>query len=493
MDDLLATTEKKALVEIVKLVQKRGWKGSKGDWKEFLKFYDKKIGASLSDPARRSTSVLIAFLKTFDKEDHLQFLAKVIQSCSKRNMAQQVTGSLDDESPEQRLVRLTLEHPLYPLEYSFPSSGPDWVVTELGKKSKVMRSDRILAVDCEMVLCVDGTEALVKVCVVNHNLKVKLDEIVRPNKAVADYRTEITGITAADLEGVMYSLADVQSLLGYELRKKDSPHNCLDDACAAMKLVIARLKNQVEDTIPLTEVDVRECDTSKLFLHKIPVYVPSEELLKVMPGDFTIELKPSWKFRGNKYSAYAIFKNSQEAEQAYEDVRGTKEKDSFGRPQKLITLKLSNDKTCSIYVRKMVHGDDLEGDVSRKRADPVEETSNGSKKLKIDENVKEETMSDQDHHEEIEVVKKERKARDSEIFRESGKASKHRKDKIGKILKTDENIKEETMTDQNECSDQLEEIEVAKKERKAKDTEISRVNRKASKHRKDKKGKKKRH
>lgn len=37
-----------------------------------------------------------------------------------------------------------------------------------------------------------------------------MDEIVRPNKAVADYRTEITGITAADLEGVMYSLADVQ-------------------------------------------------------------------------------------------------------------------------------------------------------------------------------------------------------------------------------------------------------------------------------------------
>lgn len=37
-----------------------------------------------------------------------------------------------------------------------------------------MRSDRILAVDCEMVLCVDGTEALVKVCVVNHNLKVTM-------------------------------------------------------------------------------------------------------------------------------------------------------------------------------------------------------------------------------------------------------------------------------------------------------------------------------
>lgn len=48
----------------------------------------------------------------------------------------------------------------------------DWVVTEVGKKSKVMKLDRILAVDCEMVLCVDGTEALVRVCVVDHNLQV---------------------------------------------------------------------------------------------------------------------------------------------------------------------------------------------------------------------------------------------------------------------------------------------------------------------------------
>jgi len=30
----------------------------------------------------------------------------------------------------------------------------------------------MLAVDCEMVLCEDGTEAVVKVCVVDHNLEV---------------------------------------------------------------------------------------------------------------------------------------------------------------------------------------------------------------------------------------------------------------------------------------------------------------------------------
>lgn len=47
-----------------------------------------------------------------------------------------------------------------------------WVVTKLCKKSKVRRSDDMVAIDCEMVECVDGTEALVKICVVDRNLEV---------------------------------------------------------------------------------------------------------------------------------------------------------------------------------------------------------------------------------------------------------------------------------------------------------------------------------
>lgn len=58
----------------MKLVQKRGMKGTKGDWKEFLNSYDKKFGSSLSDPARRSVDVLTSFLKTFDKENDLKVL-----------------------------------------------------------------------------------------------------------------------------------------------------------------------------------------------------------------------------------------------------------------------------------------------------------------------------------------------------------------------------------------------------------------------------------
>lgn len=48
----------------------------------------------------------------------------------------------------------------------------DWVVTKLSKKSEAMRSGDMIAIDCEMVLCVDGTEALVRVCVVDRNLQV---------------------------------------------------------------------------------------------------------------------------------------------------------------------------------------------------------------------------------------------------------------------------------------------------------------------------------
>lgn len=50
-----------------------------------------------------------------------------------------------------------------------------------------------------------------------------------------------------------------QSVLGYEVRKKGSPHNCLDDACAAMKLVLAKVEREVGDTIPSAQEDVSFC------------------------------------------------------------------------------------------------------------------------------------------------------------------------------------------------------------------------------------------
>ncbi|XP_027153163.1 small RNA degrading nuclease 3-like isoform X4 [Coffea eugenioides] len=211
MDEMLSSVKKEVLVEMVKLAQKRGMKGSKGGWKEFLNFYDKKIGASLSDPSRRPLDTLLAFLKTFTQDDDLKFFEKLLECHSNRDAVYQFQKtSPDAESPEQRLVRLTLEHPQYPIDYSFPSHEEGWLVMKRTKKSKTMTSTAMVAVDCEMVLCENETEALVRVCVVDRNLQVKLNEFVKPSKAVVDYRTEITGIAAKDLDGATCSLSDIQ-------------------------------------------------------------------------------------------------------------------------------------------------------------------------------------------------------------------------------------------------------------------------------------------
>lgn len=45
-------------------------------------------------------------------------------------------------------------------------------------------------------------------------------------------------------------------MLGYQVRKKGAPHNCLDDACAAMKLVLAKINHGVDKAIPLVQEDV---------------------------------------------------------------------------------------------------------------------------------------------------------------------------------------------------------------------------------------------
>lgn len=64
-------------MEMVKLAQKRDMKGSKGGWKEFLNFYDKKFGDSLSDPSRRPIETLLAFLKTFTHDEDMKVGAVV--------------------------------------------------------------------------------------------------------------------------------------------------------------------------------------------------------------------------------------------------------------------------------------------------------------------------------------------------------------------------------------------------------------------------------
>ncbi|CAL1372095.1 unnamed protein product [Linum trigynum] len=512
MDDKLAAAiaaaPAKVLTEIVKLAQRQGRKGTKGSWKEFLNVYDKKFGSSLSDPGKRPKEALASFLQTFSGEDDSKFVDNVLKSHSSREVLLQIAKEASgDVSPEQRLVHLTLEHPLFMAKYVFPSYEKDWVVTKPCKMSKLVKSDEMLALDCEMVLCEDGTDALVRVCVVDRDLQVKLHEKVNPYKPVADYRTEITGIHPGDLDNVTCSLRDIQkslkkllskgsilvghglhndllalkldhariidtsliyknsvgrvpslsnlceSILGYKLREEGAPHNCLDDARTAMKIVLAKLKHGVDKETPLLVSNLKSVpddELARLLVHKIPSAVPTEELRRVFPANFTIELKPLKKGQGKHYSVLAIFKKLREAHEAFQKVDGSIEKDSAGRPQKLVTLVSDSGKTTTVCVRQMVPEDSLQ-DQQQKRALELEDRG-GQKKQKTDQ-------SSEDGHllEEIERLKQE--------LRVQGEAH----------LKETERLKQELEEKdvKNHCDDHLKEMEKLKQHIRAKDLEIA--------------------
>nr|XP_009780902.1 PREDICTED: small RNA degrading nuclease 1-like isoform X1 [Nicotiana sylvestris] len=163
---------------------------------------------------------------------------------------------------KEGLIRLTFEHPQYPTDYSFPSHE------EMSMK-KLLSHVTIL---------------------IGHSLHNDLRALKVDHARVIDtfyvfkYRDQPSNRRS--------SLCNLcKSVLGFELRKKDSPHNCLDDVCTAMKFVLAKIEHGVDCIIPLVREVVQEPKVAKLLVHRIPVAVHSEELHKVIPGDFTIEVK----------------------------------------------------------------------------------------------------------------------------------------------------------------------------------------------------------
>uniref|UniRef100_A0A0E0DJ87 Exonuclease domain-containing protein n=1 Tax=Oryza meridionalis TaxID=40149 RepID=A0A0E0DJ87_9ORYZ len=430
MGKRLAGAEKEVLVEIVRFTQKNGLKGAEGGWKDFLARNDKKFGASVSDPKKRSKDVLLAFLLTFSKDFQKVYFGKLVRRLNERSAFEQFLKEFPDKiSPQLKLVQLTAEHPEYRKNYNFPSYKEGWKVLREGKITNFMKST-MLAIDCEMVLCHDGTEALVRICVVNSNLEVKLDELVNPLKAVADYRTSITGLSKKDLKGVTCSLVDVQkslkkllskgkilighslskdlhalkfdysrvidtayifkyanlpttasaslnslckSVLGYAVREEGEPHNCLKDAEAAMNLVLAKLKHGFNDPIEIARDSVPESDMMKLLAHKIPVYLPCQELLKLFSGNPSIDEKIDSRVRGDYYSTCISFGDRDEVEKAFDELDGQEAKDSSGRLQKNVLLKRENGDVASFYVRKMAYGAQLnKSELSNKRPPPTE-------------------------------------------------------------------------------------------------------------------------
>ncbi|KAJ4910580.1 Small RNA degrading nuclease 1 [Raphanus sativus] len=411
MDHNLLTAEKDVLEELVKQVQLQGLRGEHGGWMEFVAVCNQK-DITPHNLSRVSRDVLVAFLTTFKKKEDIQRLQRRANSLLVEKLKQETP---ETNTPEHTLIRLTMKHREFSLDYSFPSLSNDWFVSDIGMKSStVMNSTDMMAVDCEMVLCEDGTEGLVRVGAVDRHGKVILDQFVKPDKPIVDYRTAITGVTALDIENVTVSVSDIQkelqpylsngfilvghslnkdmkvlkidhpkvidtslvfifsnarnsrkpslndlfkAIFGKEVRKEGVSHNCVHDAAASIDIALAFIKKPFHTTITPSK-EMLEAEKSKLFIHRIPSYVPSEKLTTILAGEFRsrnfkLDVKPA-KSQGCNYCAVVVFDSSKEADQAFENVNGSKERDSYGLPQKLSALKLSSGLSATCYVRKMM-------------------------------------------------------------------------------------------------------------------------------------------
>lgn len=97
------------------------------------------------------------------------------------------------------------------------SAAHDLLWTGVPASSEAPRRVLVASVDCEMCKTTAGEE-LTRVSLLGHDGSLLLDALVQPEGCVLDYRTQYSGITAALLEGVTTTLAQVRLLLSSSTR-----------------------------------------------------------------------------------------------------------------------------------------------------------------------------------------------------------------------------------------------------------------------------------
>lgn len=173
----------------------------------------------------------------------------------------------------------------------------------------------VVALDCEMVgVGPDGKRsALARVSIVNHEGHVLMDDFVRPAEAVTDYRTFITGITAATLKGPKVlredaarrraaELLDGKILVGHSLQNDfqvlmfSHPHNLIRDTALYKPLrpigqkktpSLAKLtEHWLHETIHSGSHDSVEDARMALRLYRLQSRAWEKQLRSAMKGSF---------------------------------------------------------------------------------------------------------------------------------------------------------------------------------------------------------------
>ncbi|MEW5302763.1 MAG: hypothetical protein WDW36_005512 [Sanguina aurantia] len=239
------------MIELVKAIHKQQLSGVHGNWKQYLQLKEKR---KLADPYKHTRPVLAAFVQSIldlphevetagseskegDSEEagrakkfvkrYLKWQAARTQEAEARRLAAAAqvkaptesqpgaapaTGETPANCSVASLVARTMAHPKFKGSYNFPSYGFEWF-----RSSRVALQPQdapmMFAVDCEMCKTDEEENALLGVCVTNMAGEVVFKELVKPKGNVLDFRTAVTGATAADLEGITVRKQDVRKAL----------------------------------------------------------------------------------------------------------------------------------------------------------------------------------------------------------------------------------------------------------------------------------------
>ncbi|KAL0053990.1 hypothetical protein WJX82_002016 [Trebouxia sp. C0006] len=363
--------DKELLIRVVKDCQKNKLQGTQGSWKDYLKAQTPAL--SKSDPSMHSSKTLAAFMATLSKPQ---------------------AGMLVGPHREQQL------HQKQRTEFA-------------ARLSQINASDSARML---FGLWLDTNEQLKSgprqsALVVNEAGSTVLKMLVKPAGKVLNYRTEVTGATDATMQGVTYTKRDAQEamqkllqgkvvlvghalhhdlhalqldptavidtallcsykglsactpslanlvsqMLGRSLRQEGAPHDCEQDAAAAMQLVKHALQHGIPPPMDAPEIKVAKEDLRKLFIHGVPQSAQPADLLQLFEACTCAH--PTVEGDMKERRGHLVFRHAGDANEAFKQLPGAQETDSLGRAQKLLKLTSGSCKGKTIKIRKMAaHG-----------------------------------------------------------------------------------------------------------------------------------------
>eukprot|EP00898_Chlorokybus_atmophyticus_P005299 jgi/Chlat1/5770/Chrsp387S05497 len=170
-----------------------------------------KGGGVPGDPGKHSWQTLAGFVATLNSpEDDKAVKRKKEWFYERKALAEAEKSDPWRATKEQALVERTKQHPKFPSSYDFPSDQRGWKRSERGTAQEEPSPPILIGIDCEMCATDGNHRELVRVAVVDRDLKVLFNAVVRPRGTVTDYRTNITGVTAEDVKKAEFNHKDAQ-------------------------------------------------------------------------------------------------------------------------------------------------------------------------------------------------------------------------------------------------------------------------------------------